>query len=155
MQDKENESKKSHGSPTFYKLLEEAAETHDKKSHDYASNENPYGNYHFAGQISALFAHSYKDAGFAGRLAEKMYRLSNLEGNQKIAQNESIEDTEKDLVTIMTLWMSDRRDRRKIADLEEVPFKPLEIDTTFGAMLDYIRTGAIKELQKVKEEKAK
>ena len=101
-----------HGSPTFYQLLEEMAITHDKKSHDYASNENPYGNYHFAGQLAQLFAHSYQDAGFVGRLGEKLYRLANLESSQKIPQNESIEDTERDICVIVALWMADRRDRR-------------------------------------------
>lgn len=101
-----------HGSPTFYALLEEMSETHNKKSHDYASNENPYGNYHFAGQVSILFAHSHKDAGFAARLAEKIYRLANLESSQKTAQNESIEDTERDIAVLAALWMADRRDRR-------------------------------------------
>jgi len=101
-----------HGSPTFYQLLEEMAKTHDRKSHDYASNENPCGNYHFAGKLALLFSHSSQDAGFVGRLGEKLYRLANLEASQKVAQNESIEDTERDIATITALWMSDRRDRR-------------------------------------------
>ncbi len=88
------------------------AETHSRKSHDYASNENPYGNYHFAGMVASLFAHSHEDAGFAGRIAEKVYRLANLEGSQKTTLNETIEDTEVDIVTICALWMADRRNRR-------------------------------------------
>jgi hypothetical protein len=100
------------GSPTFYKLLEEMAVTHDSKSHDYASNSNPYGNYHFAGKLAVLFSHSEEDAGFVGRLGEKLFRLANLEGSQKIAKNESIEDTERDICVIVALWMADRRDRR-------------------------------------------
>ena len=105
-----------HGSPTFYSLLEEMAVTHDKKSHDYASDSNPSGNYHFAGKLALLFAHSEQDAGFVGRIGEKLYRLANLESSQKIAQNESIEDTERDLCVIMALWMADRRDRRTRAN---------------------------------------
>jgi hypothetical protein len=101
-----------HGSPTFYSLLEEMADTHDKKSHDYASNENPCGNYHFAGQLACLFAHSPDDAGFVGRLAEKIYRLANLERSHKTPANESIADTERDIAVITALWMADRRDRR-------------------------------------------
>jgi hypothetical protein len=101
-----------HGSPTFYKLLDEMGEIHNRKSHDYASNDNPYGNYHFAGHVSSLFAHSFQDAGFAGRIAEKIYRLANLESGKKTPQNESVEDTERDIATIVTLWMADRRDRR-------------------------------------------
>lgn len=96
--------------------------THDKKSHDYASNDNPSGNYHFAGKLALLFAHSEQDAGFIGRLGEKFYRLANLEASQKIAKAESIEDTERDIATITILWMSDRRDRRakKQANIDKV-----------------------------------
>jgi hypothetical protein len=101
-----------HGSPTFYALLEEMSVIHDKKSHDYASNDNPYGNYHFAGQLSKLFSNS-KDSGFIGRLGEKLYRLANLENRNLVPDNESIEDTERDIVVITALWISDRRDRRK------------------------------------------
>lgn len=104
------------GSPTFYALLEEMANTHDAKSHDYASNQNPSGNYHFAGKVAALFNHSPDDAGFVGRIAEKIYRLANLEGSGKIAKNESVIDTEKDICVITALWMADRRDRRARVD---------------------------------------
>jgi hypothetical protein len=92
-----------HGSQSFYNLLQEMAELHDRKSHDYASNEDPFGNYHFAGQMAAMFAYSPEDAGFVGRLAEKLYRI-------KI--NESITDTERDIAVIVTLWMASRRERR-------------------------------------------
>lgn len=108
-----NESEMKHGSPIFYELLEEMAKTHDKKSHDYASNENPYGNYYFAGKITLLFSHSEQDAGFIGRLAEKIYRLANLENSKKIARNESIEDTEIDILIITCLWMASRRELRR------------------------------------------
>lgn len=109
------------GSPTFYKLLEEMADTHDSKSHDYASNSNPFGNYLFAGQLSKLFDNS-DDAGFVGRIGEKLYRLANLENGGKTPKNELIEDTERDLCVIMALWMSHRRDRRfpKLATDDEI-----------------------------------
>jgi hypothetical protein len=103
-----------HGSPTFYKLLEEMAALHDRKSHDYASNDNPSGNYHFAGKLALLFAHSPEDAGFIGRIGEKIYRLANLEKDGKKPANESIEDTERDICVIVTLWMADRRQRRVV-----------------------------------------
>lgn len=112
-----------HGSPIFYKLLEEMAVTHDKKSHDYASNENPYGNYHFAGEMACLFNYSPQDAGFASRLAEKLYRISNIERSGKLVKNESIEDTEKDIAVIVCLWMASRRSLRgqKTAQCEYRP----------------------------------
>lgn len=103
---------KQYGSPTFYKLLDEMAEIHSRKSHDYATNDNPYGNYHFAGKIACLFSHSPEDAGFAGRLAEKLYRLATLESGKKTPLNESVADTETDIATIVALWMAERRDRR-------------------------------------------
>jgi hypothetical protein len=99
------------GSPTFYKLLETMAELHDRKSHDYASNDSPTGNYRFAGMLSKLF-NNPDDAGFVGRIGEKLYRLANLENSGKVAKNESIEDTELDICVIIALWMADRRDRR-------------------------------------------
>lgn len=101
-----------HGNPRFYAALGRLAEIHDRKSHDYASDDNPSGNYHFAGQVAALFSHSPEDAGFAGRIAEKMYRLANLERGGKQPKNESVEDTELDICVITLLWMVDRADRR-------------------------------------------
>ena len=109
-----------HGSPTFYKLLEEMATLHDRKSHDYASDSNPTGNYHFAGKLALMFAHNEQDAGFVGRLGEKLYRLANLESSQKTPQNESIDDTERDICVITALWMADRRDRRLTQNRREL-----------------------------------
>lgn len=119
---------KRNGMPEFYELLEQMANVHDKKSHDYASNSNPSGNYHFAGQIALLFKHSPEDAGFAGRIAEKMYRLSNLEGSGKTPANETIEDTEVDIVTITALWMADRKRRRTLAFSQAVLGFPVVLD---------------------------
>lgn len=103
---------KRHGSPIFYSLLDEMAETHDKKSHDYAADGAPYGNYEFAGFVANLFAHSPDDAGFAGRIAEKIYRLSVLGKRGTAPFNESVDDTERDIAVIATLWMASRREKR-------------------------------------------
>lgn len=119
----ENQSSPRYGSPLFYSLLEELAETHSRKSHDYASDENPSGNYHFAGRMALLFSHSSEDAGFFGRIAEKIYRLSNLESAGKSAKNESIEDTERDIAVITCLWMADRRARRQFISPGNISFK--------------------------------
>lgn len=115
---------KRNGSPEFYKLLQEMAEIHDSKSHDYANNENPFGNYQFAGALSKLFDNA-DDAGFIGRIGEKLYRLANLEnssktGETKIPKNESIEDTERDLPTIMALWIAMRRNRRSKQSKQDI-----------------------------------
>lgn len=108
----DNKGRPRNGNPKFYDLLDDLARTHDKKSHDYASNDNPSGNYHFAGQMASMFSHSPQDAGFVGRIAEKIYRLANLEGSGKSPKNETIEDTERDIAVITILWMTDRRERR-------------------------------------------
>ena len=106
-----NENEQKHGSPEFYKLLQEMSDTHNRKSHDYATNDNPYGNYHFAGMLANLFNDS-RDAGFVGRLGEKLFRLANLENRRVNPLNESVEDTEKDICVIVTLWVASRRERR-------------------------------------------
>lgn len=95
----------------FENLLSEAKTLHDKKAHDYSNVDNPYGNYLFAGQLGSLFRDS-RDIGFVTRIGEKLYRLANLENNHLSPKNESIADTELDLVVIITLWMASRRDRR-------------------------------------------
>lgn len=96
----------------FQDLLTRASDLHERKSHDYASKDNPYGNYYFAGMLSKLFSNP-DDAGFVGRIGEKLYRLANLDNNDLFPLNETIEDTELDLVVIMTLWMASRKERRQ------------------------------------------
>lgn len=109
------QGRQRHGSPIFYKMLEEMAQLHDRKSHDYAKDDDPFGNYIFSGQVAKLFSHSPLDIGFVTRLAEKLYRLANLESSGKTPKNESIQDTELDISVIVTLWMAARRHDRQLA----------------------------------------
>lgn len=99
------------GSQTFYSLLGRAADVHDSKSHDYASNSDPLGNYRFAGELSRLFSDP-TDAGLIGRFGEKLYRLANLDKKGSEPKNESVEDTEIDMLVIIGLFAANRRDRR-------------------------------------------
>jgi hypothetical protein len=117
---------KRHGSPEFYKILEEMAELHNRKSHDYASDNNPFGNYIFSGQVGQLFAHSPTDLGFVTRLFEKVYRLANLEGSGRTAKNESIDDTERDLCVIMALWIACRRHERNKVTAAKAVYSDLD-----------------------------
>jgi hypothetical protein len=111
--------RKLNGSPEFYQLLGKMQDLHDRKSHDYASNSSPFANYHFAGMLGQLFSNP-DDAGFVGRIGEKLYRLANLENSSKLPKNESIEDTELDICVIVTLWMASRIQRREAsAKLDE------------------------------------
>lgn len=109
----EGPQRQRHGSPTFYQLLEEMAETHDTKSHDYSNANAPFANYEFAGTLASMFSHNPIDAGFMGRLGEKIYRLYVLESGNKIPKNESVADTERDIAVIATLWMAARKERKK------------------------------------------
>ena len=112
----QDESEIRHGSQTFYKLLEESAAIHDKKNHDYATNKDPFGNYRFAGELSKLFSNP-TDAGLIGRFGEKLFRLSNLETKEDaVVKNESIDDTEIDLLTIIGLFVANRKDRRNASN---------------------------------------
>ena len=78
-----------HGHPDFYKLLEQMAELHSRKNHDYAGNENPLRNFY-----------KCKDMGldpFTGimvRLSDKWSRLESFmqQGVLEVA-GESVEDT--------------------------------------------------------------
>lgn len=99
------------GSQTFYSLLGKAADIHDSKSHDYASNSDPLGNYRFAGELAKLFVDP-TDSGLIGRFGEKLYRLSNLDKSGKTEKNEPVNDTEIDLLVIIGLFVADRQDRR-------------------------------------------
>jgi hypothetical protein len=116
-----------HGSLDFYQVLQEMAELHSRKSHDYATIEDPFKNYRFAGEIGSLFSHP-ADIGFVCRLAEKIMRLAVLQ--DKTPLNESVEDTEKDIAVITALWMAERRDRRRGRRIEE--FKTLPEDKHEG-----------------------
>lgn len=123
-EDHGEQGRERHGSKTFYHLLDEMNELHDRKSHDYATNDNPYGNYLFAGEIARMFAHSPLDMGFSTRLAEKLYRLAVLEGGNKQPRNESISDTERDIAVITALWMAARRDSRPKQVYKAVEMEP-------------------------------
>lgn len=106
----------------FLELLSQVEELHERKRHDYSSDDSPYSNYYFAGTLGRMFSDSH-DVGFVTRIGEKIFRLANLDNNKKSPKNEAIEDTELDLVVIMTLWMASRRDRRDKRKADEENYK--------------------------------
>lgn len=98
--------------PAFNALLERMRVMHAKKNHDYAKDDNPYSNFEFAGQLGLMFAHTGRpaDVAFAVLLGVKLARRAELTdlGNGKVAQNESVEDTEFDQAMYDALWASYR-----------------------------------------------
>jgi hypothetical protein len=97
---------------TFYDLLKASGDLHTLKANEYSGDADPYANYKFAGQMSKLFTDP-DDSGFLGHIAEKFFRLANLENNKKDPKNETIEETEHELCMLIILWMSMRKDRRR------------------------------------------
>lgn len=93
---------KKNGSPEFYKLLEDMAAIHNKKSHDYAMESNPFSNFERAGLIASWFTHPVEIA-FAALIGVKLARLAEL-SNGKTPNNESVADTQLDLATYAALW---------------------------------------------------
>ena len=50
-----NKKMKKYGHPKFYELLEQEAELHSCKNHDYAAGGDPLGNFKRVSQILALY----------------------------------------------------------------------------------------------------
>jgi len=85
--------KKRYGHPDFYVLLEEMAELHSRKNHDYAGTEEPLRNFKRVENIGV-------DA-FTGVMVRLQDKWSRLEGFMKskelLVKGESVEDTLMDM----------------------------------------------------------
>lgn len=76
-----------HGDPRFYALLEEIADLHSRKNHDYAKNNEPLSNFHRARAfgVEPLI-------GVLVRMSDKWSRIEEL-SKGKTAKNESLRDS--------------------------------------------------------------
>ena len=88
--------------PKFATILEQMANMHNRKSHDYARDSNPYSNF----EESAITAGVPVDTVFAVMIGIKMARLAELTRAGKEPNNESIQDTRVDLAVYSALWAS-------------------------------------------------
>lgn len=88
--------------PRFAAALRRMEETHEAKSHDYATVENPYANFDFAQTLVARFAGA-EDQVFATMVGIKLARLGELLSG-KTPKHESIEDSFLDLANYVVLW---------------------------------------------------
>lgn len=77
--------------PRFHALLQEIADLHDRKSHDYAQNADPLSNFRKA---EAFGIPAWK--GVLVRMSDKFSRIEEL-SNGKEAKNESLRDSLIDL----------------------------------------------------------
>ena len=86
-----------HGDPRFYKLLDEIAALHARKSHDYAPQDDPLINFR---QTDALGVPAWK--GILVRMTDKWNRIRQLAGG-KTPKNESLRDSLIDLAVYALL----------------------------------------------------
>jgi hypothetical protein len=93
------------GNPKYHALIEALAALHDLKSHDYARADNPYSNFQYAATVSEPFADSV-DRVFVTQLAIKLARLAELTAAGKTPNNESVQDTRRDLANYALIWAS-------------------------------------------------
>ncbi len=95
--------------PTFNKLLDEMKNIHDKKSRDYALENNVYSNFEFA----AMYAGVTVQQAFDVLIGVKQARLLNLISSGKDPLNESVLDTMQDKAIYNALQTSYAIDKSK------------------------------------------
>lgn len=88
--------------PDFDNALEIMKDIHDKKNHDYASDNNPFANFEVVARITGLPV----DTVFKVLLAVKEARLEELLSSDKTPNFESISDTYKDQAVYAALRYS-------------------------------------------------
>ena len=89
--------------PKFDALLARMADLHDRKSADYACDENRYSNF----ESAAATAGCSTDLVFAVLIGIKLARLKEL-AKGKEPNNESVQDSRLDLAVYSALWASYR-----------------------------------------------
>lgn len=85
------------------------ADTHNRKNHDYANEQDKFSNFHRAASITSWFSNPI-DQVFAAIIGIKIARLAELL-NGKEPLNESIRDNGLDLANYCALWEAERRER--------------------------------------------
>lgn len=86
----------------FHEIIDKMREIHDRKSHDYAQDTDPFSNFTRSSQIVQWFKDPV-DQVFAGIIGIKLTRLAELL-NGKEAKNESANDTFIDAANYFALW---------------------------------------------------
>ena len=87
--------------PDFQKVIEQITELHNKKSNDYAQNDNFYSNFQFAAFVGGVTV----DQVFRVILGIKLARLKEFMSG-KTPNFESIEDTRLDLTNYAAIYSS-------------------------------------------------
>jgi hypothetical protein len=93
------------GNPKYHALTEALAELHDRKVQDYASTGDPYSNFKSAADVVAGFSNPL-DQVFAALIGVKLARLRELTQPGRTPNNESVQDTRRDLANYALIWAS-------------------------------------------------
>lgn len=88
-----------HGHPMFYEVLEELAELHSRKNHDYAGDYDPLRNLR---QCEEMGIPAWK--GVAVRMTDKMDRIKSFcKKEEYMVNDEGIKDTFRDMAVYSIL----------------------------------------------------
>lgn len=86
-------SLKRYGHPNFYKYLDEMAETHSRKNHDYADQKNPLSNFYDVANMTNLTPEQV----ILVFLCTKIVRIKQLLTKKNLVKGEGITDSCMDL----------------------------------------------------------
>lgn len=92
---------KRYGHPRFYQLLDEMADTHSRKNHDYADQNDPLSNF----KEVALATHLTPFQVLHVFIATKCARIRQLTTKTNLVIGESIKDSLLDLAVYALLWI--------------------------------------------------
>lgn len=104
----DNNLPKPTSNPKYHAALKELAELHDKKSLDYADTSN--GNWYTNFEEAAATAGIEVEEVFMALIGVKLARLRELKKKGLTPQNESVQDSRKDLANYSILMYSYFRD---------------------------------------------
>lgn len=92
---------------TVEQLLDECKKITKSKQADYTTGQDRFENFSRCAEVSTWFLQPI-DKVYVTLVTVKLARLASLLGRDKTPNNESIEDSFKDLVNYCALWAGDR-----------------------------------------------
>ena len=119
----EKQTNKQYGHPEFYKLLDQMAELHSRKNHDYAGTSDPLKNLRACTRLELD-----PFMGVMVRLQDKWSRIEEfVKSKTLLVKNESVEDTLMDNAVYSLLAIILLREQEKSTDKAD-DYNAVEID---------------------------
>jgi hypothetical protein len=118
---------KKHGHPRFYEILDEFAELHSKKNHDYASGGDPLGNFKRVATILSLYPKLNAGDPIVVALTYAMKQVDAvlwMLNNGHEAQVEGIADRLQDvsIYSAIAIVLAEEKEKRGQTDAEFKPY---------------------------------